>query len=199
MKLCRRCGEGKPLDAFHADASRKDGRVSYCIPCAAAKRSEYYRANTERLKAASREYHAQNNRTEEKKAKRRAYHKSRVKDLAARRVSHARRYADDPLYRMQHIMRAMMRRHIRIACGDKIGTTQQAFGYTPAQLSARMETQFKPGMSWSNYGEWEIDHKVPLSRMLAKGEARPHVVNALANLQPMWKFDNRSKGARRVG
>lgn len=80
-----------------------------------------------------------------------------------------------------------------------MATTQDALGYSPAQLSARMEVQFVPGMSWDNYGAWEIDHKIPLSRMLARGEARPQVVNALSNLQPMWKFDNRSKGARRVG
>jgi len=49
-----------------------------------------------------------------------------------------------------------------------------------------IEKSFTEGMSWENYGEWEIDHIIPL----AKGGA-----HSVKNIQALWKPDNRSKGA----
>lgn len=43
-------------------------------------------------------------------------------------------------------------------------------------------------MSWDNYGEWEIDHIRPLTSF--DKFATPSEVNALSNLQPLWKEDN---------
>jgi hypothetical protein len=34
----------------------------------------------------------------------------------------------------------------------------------------KMESQFKKGMTWENYGEWHLDHKIPLA--LAKKSDR---------------------------
>lgn len=33
MKLCRKCGETKPLDQFHNDKATKDGKGSACKVC----------------------------------------------------------------------------------------------------------------------------------------------------------------------
>lgn len=63
----------------------------------------------------------------------------------------------------------------------------------PDQLMKRMECQFRPGMSWANYGEWEIDHKKPVARFIAQGCMNPAIINALSNLQPLWKAENRAK------
>lgn len=37
-KVCARCSEGKPLRAFGADASRRDGLAVYCRECRSAAR-----------------------------------------------------------------------------------------------------------------------------------------------------------------
>lgn len=42
-------------------------------------------------------------------------------------------------------------------------------------------------MEWSNYGDWEIDHIIPL----AKGGE-----HNVSNLQALWKKDNRKKGSK---
>jgi hypothetical protein len=39
-------------------------------------------------------------------------------------------------------------------------------------------------MSWENYGEWHIDHIIPVSKFSKNKEAS--VVSALSNLKPMW-------------
>lgn len=52
-------------------------------------------------------------------------------------------------------------------------------------------------MSWDNYGEWEIDHIVPImynNPTLTEVEQRLHWTNT----QPMWKEENMSKGNRQI-
>lgn len=55
--------------------------------------------------------------------------------------------------------------------------------------------QFKPGMSWDNYGlgGWHIDHKKPVAAFHAQGIYDMYTINMLCNLQPLWAAENRSK------
>ena len=58
MKTCTKCGESKPLDEFHRDKARRDGREPRCKTCRRAQASEYYaRAD---VKARKSEYYSQN-------------------------------------------------------------------------------------------------------------------------------------------
>jgi hypothetical protein len=66
-------------------------------------------------------------------------------------------------------------------------------GYSLADLVAHLESRFAPGMSWSNIGEWHIDHKTPKSLFDA---AQVRECWALSNLQPLWAIDNLRKGDR---
>ena len=74
----------------------------------------------------------------------------------------------------------------------KINSTSEMLGYDAKKFKERIECQFKNGMSWNNYGKWQIDHKKPVS--LFNLNTPPHIVNALCNLQPMWAKDNLKKG-----
>lgn len=77
----------------------------------------------------------------------------------------------------------------------KRGRTFDLLGYTPAALRAHLEKQFLPGMSWSNRGNWEVDHIVPISS--ARCEADVIALNQLSNLRPLWAADNNEKKDRR--
>lgn len=198
-KQCARCKLDTELSNFSKDKSKKDGLGSYCEKCRVEKKAEYYRKNKERLREYSRDYHRKYNTTEEYKEKRREYHKTRVVDLEKRRTQHKERYKADPVYSTNHKLRSMLKRCLKLSGAPKSHPTFESIGYTSEQLMGRMEVQFRDGMSWSNYGEWEIDHKIPMSMMINRGETRPHIVNALANLQPLWRYDNRSKGDRYAG
>ena len=59
-------------------------------------------------------------------------------------------------------------------------------------VKQHMESLFKEGMTWDNYGEWEIDHVIPLSSV--KTEEEIIKLCHYSNLQPLWKMDNRLKG-----
>lgn len=55
-----------------------------------------------------------------------------------------------------------------------------------------IESRFKQGMSWDNFGEWHIDHIIPLAS--AKTEIELIELCHYTNLQPLWAEENRSKG-----
>ena len=53
-------------------------------------------------------------------------------------------------------------------------------------------------MSWENYGEWDIDHIVPLAHFAKQNkEIRKHA-NHFLNLRPLWKKENLEKAARLI-
>ena len=70
--------------------------------------------------------------------------------------------------------------------------TIKLLGYSAIELKEYIESLFVEGMSWDNYGEWHIDHMKPVSSY--DSDTPVEVVNTLENLQPLWAFDNLSKG-----
>lgn len=63
MKRCTMCGEAKPVDAFHRNRRRADGRQNVCKACKRDYNRRYYRANAARH-APMRRRHAQRLRAE---------------------------------------------------------------------------------------------------------------------------------------
>ena len=62
--------------------------------------------------------------------------------------------------------------------------TIDILGYSPLELKEHIETLFTDGMNWDNYGEWHVDHIIPVSSF--DKDVLTSVVNALSNLQPLW-------------
>lgn len=69
-------------------------------------------------------------------------------------------------------------------------------GYSRNELKDHLEPLFTEGMSWENYGEWEIDHVRPVSAFMREGNLELSEIHALSNLQPLWAADNRAKGVK---
>jgi len=72
---------------------------------------------------------------------------------------------------------------------------ENVVNYTIKDLKKHLEKQFVNGMTWKNYGEWHIDHKIPMSVFnFTKPEHEDFKKCwALDNLQPMWAKDNFAK------
>ena len=88
--------------------------------------------------------------------------------------------------------RTMLHNTLKRFGTSKEDTTINLLGYSAEQLKLRLECQFKDGICWENYGEWHIDHKKPVSSF--PPDTDMSIVNALSNLQPLWAYDNLSKG-----
>lgn len=191
-KLCKDCGLIRPASEFSKDKSKSTGLATYCKDCQKVRKRNHYWSDPDRSRASSNNWYYSN--------KERALKSCREWDKANREKineSKRRRYRDrienDVNFKLDFSMRAALQRLIRK------GGRSTKVPYSADMLRQRLECQFKPGMSWDNYGEWEIDHKIPMSLMMERGEFRPHIINALSNFQPLWKEENRSKGARYVG
>lgn len=71
-------------------------------------------------------------------------------------------------------------------------------GCSVDKLKQHLESQFKPNMSWDNYGYygWHIDHIRPcVSFDLSKTEEQVKCFN-YTNLQPLWAKENLSKNGK---
>ncbi len=104
------------------------------------------------------------------------------------------RYKKDPEFRMKKVCQDMLRRTLMMSGSKKEKRTLEATGYSADRLRDHLEIQFLKGMTWENYGEWHIDHIIPISLMISEGETDPRKINCLSNLRPMWARDNLSKG-----
>lgn len=69
-------------------------------------------------------------------------------------------------------------------------------GYTLFDLKSHLEKQFKIGMTWDNYGEWEIDHVKPIAKFIITNtdDAEFKECWGLDNIQPLWRLENLNKG-----
>ena len=81
---------------------------------------------------------------------------------------------------------------------NKSKRTLELIGCSLIELKKHLEYQFKPDMSWDNYGKngWEIDHIRPcMSFDLSKPEEQQKCFH-YTNLQPLWVKENRMKGSK---
>lgn len=66
-------------------------------------------------------------------------------------------------------------------------------GCSALELREHLEDQFTDGMTWENYGEWEIDHVRPCASFDFTKEEDIHACFHFTNTQPLWRADNRRK------
>lgn len=137
-------------------------------------RARYREENSEKIKAAQAAWRARN------KGRHTAYTRAR--------------YKADHLYAVSVNARNRINQAIYQSGYAKRSKTAEILGCDYAALVAHLESQFKDGMTWENRGEWHIDHVIPLAS--AKTEEELLALCHYSNLQPLWAFENLSKGAR---
>lgn len=175
IRKCSKCG----ID--------KEGRYSYCAKCTKERNANYYRTNRERELKRSKEYQKlhsaeikerNNNKLEEIRKYRAEYQKNRRKH--------------DPFYRFMGNMRRNTSKAFRYKNKDK--KTTKMIGCSQKELIEYIESLFRDGMSWENYGKWHIDHIIPLASAVSK-ESLENLCH-YTNLQPLWATENLKKGCK---
>lgn len=119
---------------------------------------------------------------------------SRVKHYVKRNEKRKlQRINGDSDFIIRETMSGMVKRISKLTGRKKKLKTCQYLQYNVTDLKSHLESLFEPGMTWSNHGEWHIDHIVPVSWWLKNGVTDPSMINALINLQPLWAEDNLAK------
>ena len=127
------------------------------------------------------------------------YNRERVKrDPAYKLIKHMRR-------KTKAVLNRAARYNKQERYKDKISVYERLCVENGTELKKHIESQWKEGMNWENYGtgkeKWVIDHRVPLKYFVKNFD----LLNDLEvqkkafgkyNLQPMWWLDNAHKAAK---
>jgi hypothetical protein len=108
---------------------------------------------------------------------------------------HTNKYHSDPSYKLICLTRARIKKVLKGQRRDK--RSIEILGCPPELARLILEAQCNTyyGMSWDTHGDWHVDHKRPISSFsLDRVEEAFHI----SNLQPLWAFENLSKGAKCV-
>ena len=101
----------------------------------------------------------------------------------------------DPVFRLIENYRTRTRSALKGI--DKSKSTLELLGIpNNAFFRNFVEEQFQEGMTWKNYGHngWHIDHIIPCASFNFLNAEEQKKCFHYTNLQPLWAFDNMSKG-----
>jgi hypothetical protein len=140
-------------------------------------------------------------RTEEVRAKEAAKRERRRNDIRAySRAYQVARRQSDPQYRLRCALAGRVSTALRKQYGQKAAKTMALVGCTIPELMAHLEAQFLPGMTWDNHSldGWHVDHIRPCASFDLTDPEQQRECFHYTNLQPLWAFDNISKGDKLV-
>lgn len=99
---------------------------------------------------------------------------------------------NDPLYKLVANFRTAIYTVLKENNMDKYGHYFDILRYSPEELVVHLENQFTDGMEWENYGEWHVDHRIPITSFNFQEIGDNEFLRCwgLDNLQPMWGIEN---------
>jgi hypothetical protein len=172
----------------------------------AIRAKKYWEENREKLLEKSREHYRNNKEyysnyqkkwalKEENKLKHKSYYKKWYNN-GGREVNNKYRrekLKKDPVFRAQRNLRLRLYEFIKKGKYRKYGRFKDMLGCDWEYFKEYIKEQFEVGMSWDNYGEWHIDHIIPVTAWDLSREEDQMLAGHFTNLQPLWAIDNIKK------
>jgi hypothetical protein len=191
-KTCGKCKINKSTDQFHKDSSKISGFTSYCKEC----KTLYRKNNIEQFRARKLKWY------QKKKLQKSLIPKQKkIKDKNYKPAHKLKRKEKERLQRQTDLnFRMLGNLRTRIYHAMKKDTkgkkTKELLGCSIQEFKIYLESKFREGMSWDNYGKygWHIDHIIPCSSFDLKDIEQQKICFHYTNLQPLWAKDNLSKG-----
>ena len=182
LMICKECGEDKEHHAF-----------GFCQKC-------YYKNwvshNREKCKLIERRYELKNKdkicqRRKDNKKKislqnHISYIKNKEKIRIHQRIYQLNREKTDINFRIRMRLSSRIKDAVKNQSTVKSKKTLELLGCSIQECRQYIEQQFKPDMTWDNYGQWQIHHiKSCMSFDLTKEEEQKKCFH-YTNLQPLW-------------
>ena len=150
---------------------------------------DYRKKNSEKRK----EYY-QNNIEKEREKRKLYYYSNRDIERKKNDDWREKKLKTDGFFRMKRRLRERIRDYMK---GGTIGKkTKEIVGLDYEEFRDYISNKFLDGMTWDNYGEWHLDHIIPLCE--AKNFDELLKLNYYTNLQPLWAEDNLKKNRKYV-
>jgi len=109
------------------------------------------------------------------------------------RKHNARKRIECPEFRLLDNLRRRVRSALA-GIGEKSLTTLRLIGCSASAFRAYLEKQFRPGMTWENYGnrkgQWSIDHIRPCVSFDLTNPEQQRQCFHFSNCQPLWVEEN---------
>jgi len=222
-KICTKCNCEKEIIEFNKSKKGKHGLQSICKNCnkeyrihnkdiASNYNKNYRKNNKEKIKECKLVY-SKNNKTKIQENKKRYYknNKDKIENfkteyrknnkgkiLEAHNKYRKERYSNNLNYKISCILRSRLRHALKSQGATKNIETLELIGCSIEEFKLHIKSLFKEGMTWDNHSfeGWHIDHIKPMASFnLSDTEELKECCN-YTNLQPLWAFDNLSKGDR---
>jgi hypothetical protein len=102
------------------------------------------------------------------------------------------RKATDPLYKLISNFRTAIYQVLKESNVDKNEHYFDILPYSQEELIQHLENQFTDDLTWDNYGEWHVDHIIPISSFNIREMGDEEFIKcwSLENLQPLWGEEN---------
>ena len=190
LKLCSGCNEIKSYDEYNKNKKSFRGIGSHCKKCKSLKDQKY--RNDPRFKdvllVKKKEYY--------KKVRDTDHYQNYQKERNMNRNYKAEyeRMMKDENRRLKTSLRKRIHSYFK-QNKQLVRPNTETFKLLGADfftVKEFIERQFLPGMTWANYGQWHLDHVIPLD---AAGK-NIDIMTRLCyyqNLTPMWGKDNLNK------
>jgi hypothetical protein len=188
FKTCFICNIEKSIDNFYFNDNRKSYKND-CKLCFNNRQKNYYGLNK------SNRIDYQVKRYSEKSDILIEYQKE-YNDVNKEKTNNRRsvRKKTDTLYALKLKIRSVIRSSFIRKSENKNKESIKILGCSITYFKSYIESQFKEGMTWDNHGQygWHLDHIIPVSS--AKTEQELYKLNHYTNFQPLWWYENLSKG-----
>ena len=179
-----------------------------CKVCIAAYMKQYNADNKEAFAARKQQYQKQYNadNREAIAAQQKQYRQDNKEAIAAKKQTPEARARSNAAQNARRstpegkVNDEASKLHRSFYLGDlgavRLAQAEARVGCTRQEYRDYVASQFKSGMSHSNYPNWEIDHIVPKKAFKGELEANLQVVYWYGNVQPLWKAENKSKNCK---
>ena len=181
--ICKECGK---------NFKHKHLNTYYCSKCKilVRRRNQRKYSQNPEVKDAKKEYKKEwHQKTKDRK--------DRITKNRSASINYYHSLKKDPVkyskFKLVHNLRKRISDVLKVKKTNNSGKGSKLFGCTSQQLRDHLENQFQPGMTWENYGEWHVDHIVPVSSFNLNDIEQRNKCYNYTNLQPLWAEDNIKK------
>jgi hypothetical protein len=156
---------------------------------------KYYKKNRFKILENKKQYH-KDNKKKIKETDRKYYLKNMVEIKRKNKEYIKNKLKNNKNFRLLQSLRTRTRNAILSNFSKKHTNTLDLIGCSMDSARKYLESKFKQGMTWDNYGKlgWNIDHIRPCSSFDLSDPEQQKQCFHYSNLQPLWWWENLEKG-----